>query len=153
MRFSRDHRPGIIVFSVEIWKRYYWGIYLFQGVRREGCVDCAMFLYCVALGGDGLRLWENQRTLSSYSVYLFVRTITSERLNVRRSNLAVRYIAQKSRQTLKVKLKGQRFRSLGTKNEKTAKSYPLTMHSRACTVARSYAPSSNRRYHCVADRE
>jgi len=32
---------------------------------------------------------------------LFVRTITSERRNVRRSNLAVRYIAQKSRQTLK----------------------------------------------------
>jgi len=37
--------------------------------------------------------------------------------NVGRSNLAVRYIVQKSRSSSKVKVKGQRSRSPGTKNE------------------------------------
>jgi len=53
------------------------------------------------------------------SVYLFVRTITSERLNVGRSNLAIRYIVQKSRPSSKIEVKGQSSRSPGTKNEKT----------------------------------
>jgi len=51
-------------------------------------------------------------------VCLFVRTITSERLNVGRSNLAVRYIVQKSYPSSKVKVKGERSRSPGTENEK-----------------------------------
>jgi len=53
---------------------------------------------------------------------------------------------------LKVKVKGQKSRSPDTKNRKTAESSQLTMHSRACAVARPYAASSNRRYHCVAAR-
>jgi len=50
--------------------------------------------------------------------------LTSERLNVGRSNLAVRYIVQKSRPSSKVKVKGQRSRSPGTKNEKLL-SHPI----------------------------
>jgi len=38
------------------------------------------------------------------------------------------------------------------KKRKNAESSPLTMHSRACAVARPYAASSNGRYHCVAAR-
>ena len=38
---------------------------------------------------------------------LFVRTITSERLNVGRSKLAVRYVVRKFRPSSKVKVKGQ----------------------------------------------
>jgi len=41
----------------------------------------------------------------------------------------------------RLKVKGQRSRSPGTKNE-TAESSPLTMHSRACAVG-PYAASSN----------
>jgi len=82
-------------------------------------------------------------------VSVFVRTITSERLNIGRSNFAVGYIVQKSRSSSKVKVKGQRSRSPGTKKRKTAESFLLTMHSRACAVARPYASCSNRRYHCV----
>ena len=52
------------------------------------------------------------------SVCLFVNTITSERLNTGWWNLAVRCIVQKSRPSSNVKVKGQRLRSLGTKNEK-----------------------------------
>ena len=52
------------------------------------------------------------------SVCEFIRTITSERLNVGRSNFAVRYAVPKSRPSSKVKGKGQRSRSPGTKNEK-----------------------------------
>jgi len=37
---------------------------------------------------------------------------------------------------------GQRSRSPGTKKRKTAESSPLTMHSRACAVARPYATRS-----------
>ena len=62
-----------------------------------------------------------------------------------RSNLAVRYVVQKSRPNSKVKVKGQ-----GRQGQKTAQPSPFTMHSRACAVARTYAASSNRRYHCVA---
>jgi len=51
-------------------------------------------------------------------VSLFVNTITSERLNVGQWNLAVRCTAQKSRPSSNVKVKGQRLRSPGTKNEK-----------------------------------
>jgi len=47
---------------------------------------------------------------------VFVRTITSERLNVERSNLAVRYVVQKSRPSSKVKVKGQGHQ--GQENEK-----------------------------------
>jgi len=65
---------------------------------------------------------------SAASVCLFVRTINSERLNIGRSNLAVRYTVQKSRPNSKVMVKGQRLRSLGTKKRKTAESSPLTMH-------------------------
>jgi len=35
------------------------------------------------------------------------------------------------------------------KERKAAESSPLTMHSRACAVARPHAARSNRRYHCV----
>jgi len=53
------------------------------------------------------------------SVCLFVNTITSERLNVRWWNLAVRCIVQKSRPSSNLGVKGQRSRSPGTKkNEK-----------------------------------
>jgi len=75
-------------------------------------------------------------------VSMFVHAITSERLNVGRSNLAVRYIVQKSRPSSKVKVTRD-------KKRKTIESSPLTMHTRACTVARPYAARSNRRYHCV----
>jgi len=85
-------------------------------------------------------------------VCLFVRTIAVEWLNVGRSNLAVRCTVQKSRPRSTVKVKGQRSRSPGTEKEKNAESSPLTMHSRACAVARPYAARSNRRYHCVAVR-
>ena len=46
---------------------------------------------------------------------------------------------------------GQRSKVKVTKDKKrkTAESSPLTMHSRACVVARPYAARSNRRYHCV----
>jgi len=49
-------------------------------------------------------------------VSVFVRTITSGRLNVGRSNLAVRCIVQKSRSNSMVKVKDQGHR--GQKNEK-----------------------------------
>jgi len=48
------------------------------------------------------------------------------------------------------KVKGQGRQ--GQKKRKTAEPSPLTMHSRACAVARPYAASSNGRYHCVAAR-
>ena len=38
------------------------------------------------------------------------------------------------------------------KKRKIAESSPLTMHSRACDVARPYATNSNRRYRCMAAR-
>jgi len=53
--------------------------------------------------------------LSVY-VCLFVRTITSERLNVGRSNLAVRYVVQKSHPSSKVKVEGQSYREQKMKN-------------------------------------
>ena len=71
------------------------------------------------------------------SVCLFVRTITSERLNVGWWNLAVRCIAQKSRPNSTVKVNGQKSRSPGTKKGKTAESSPLTVHSKACAVGRT----------------
>jgi len=48
---------------------------------------------------------------------------------------------------------GQRSKVKVTKDKKkrkTAESSPLTVHSRACAVARPYAASTNKRYHCVA---
>ena len=69
---------------------------------------------------------------------VLVRMITSERLNLERSSLAVRYIVQKSRPSLKVNVKGQRSRSPLRKKRKTAESSPFTMHSRACAEARPY---------------
>jgi len=75
-------------------------------------------------------------------VCLFVRTITSERLNVGRSKLAFRCIVQKPRPSSKVKVTRD-------KKRKTAESPPLTMHSRSCAVSGPYAARSNRRYHCV----
>jgi len=78
-------------------------------------------------------------------VIVFVRMRTSERLNVGRSNLSVRYTVQKSRLSSKVKGQGHQ----GQKR-KTSESSPLTMHSRVCAVARWYAASSNRWYHWVA---
>jgi len=71
---------------------------------------------------------------SAASVCLFVRTITSERLNVGRSNWAVTYTVQKSRPSSKVKVKGQRSKIKVTrdkKKRKTAKSSPLTILSKA----------------------
>ena len=65
---------------------------------------------------------------------MFVRTITSERLNVGRSSLAVTYAVQKSRPSSKVKIKGRRSRSPGTKKRKTAELSPLTLPSKACAV-------------------
>jgi len=61
--------------------------------------------------------------------------------------LAVSYIVQKFRPSLKDKVKGQGHQE---QERNTAESSPLTMHTRACAVARPYAASSNRRYHCVA---
>ena len=61
-------------------------------------------------------------------VCLSVDTITSVRLNV--------------------KVKGQRSRSPGTKKLKTAESFPLTVHSKACATA-PYAARSSRLYHRV----
>jgi len=82
-------------------------------------------------------------------VCLIVRTISSERLNVGQSNLAIRYAVQKSRPSSKVKVKGQGYEGQ-KKTKKTAESSPLTMRSRACIVARPYAASIKGRYHCVA---
>jgi len=80
----------------------------------------------------------------SVRVCLFVRTITSERLNVGPSNLAVRYNVQKSRKSSTVKVSGQRskVKVTGDKKRNTAESSPLTMHSRASAVARPYAARS-----------
>jgi len=76
----------------------------------------------------------------SVCVCQFVRMITSERINVGRSNLAVRYIVvQKSRPSSKVKGQGHQ----GQKR-KTAESSPLTMHSKACVIARPCMARSNR---------
>jgi len=80
-------------------------------------------------------------------VCLLVCTITSEQLNVGRSNLAVRHDVQKSRPSSKVKVKDQRSKSPETKKRKTAESSHWQW---SCAVARSYAASSNRRCHCVA---
>jgi len=52
----------------------------------------------------------------SVFVCLFVRAITSERLNIGRSNLAVRYIVQKSRLSSKLKFKGQGHQGQKAKN-------------------------------------
>ena len=72
---------------------------------------------------------------------MFVRTITSERLHVGRSNLAVRYVVQKFRPSSKVKVKGQ---SSSTKIEKLLiRVIPIDNAYRA----RPYA--ARRRYHCV----
>jgi len=80
-------------------------------------------------------------------VCLFVRTIISERLNVRWSNLAVRCTIQKSCPSSKVEVKGQ---GPQTKNKKTAESSLLTMYRRTCTIAMPYSASRNTRHHCVA---
>ena len=79
---------------------------------------------------------------SSSSVCLFVRTITYERLNIGRSNLAVRDTVQNLARVLrsKSKVKGQGHQ--GEKKQKIAESSPLTMHSKACAVARPYAARS-----------
>ena len=63
---------------------------------------------------------EHQRPWGGAGTHfsLYRPTITSERLNIGRSNFAVRYIVQKSCLSSKVKMKGQRSRSPGTKNEK-----------------------------------
>ena len=50
-------------------------------------------------------------------VSMFVRTITSEGLNVGRPSLAVRNTVQICRPSSKVKVKGQRSRSPGTKTK------------------------------------
>jgi len=103
-------------------------------------------------------------------VSVFDRTITSDRLNLGRSNLAVRYIVQKSRQSSMVKGQGHH----GQKKTKNCWVTPIdnamTRSSafaalanlgytsdiviiiiiiKACAVARLYAACSNRRYHCV----
>ena len=78
------------------------------------------------------------------SVCMFVRMITSERLNIGQSNLAIRYIVQKSRPSSKVKVKGQRSRSPLRKNEKLL-SHP---HSQ-CIVGR--APKLGRTQQAVTD--
>jgi len=57
-------------------------------------------------------------------VSMSVLTITPERLDVGRSNSAVRYTVQKSRPSSKVKVKGQ-----GHQGQKPAESSALTMHS------------------------
>ena len=80
-------------------------------------------------------------------VGMFFRTITSERLNLAPSNLAVRYVVQKSHPSSKVKVKGQGHQGQKTKN--CSESSPLTVHCRECAVAGPYAARSNRRYHCV----
>jgi len=59
-----------------------------------------------------------RRLFVCHCVCLFVRTITSERLNVGQRNMAIRCTVQKSRQSLNFSVKGQRSRSPGTKNEK-----------------------------------
>jgi len=100
-----------------------------SAAKRDGCFQRSLFVCQCAC--------------------LFVRKVTFERLNIGRSNLAIRYNVQKSRPSSKVKVKGQRSRSLGTKKRKTADSSQLTMHSRACAVARPYAARRNRRYHCM----
>ena len=66
----------------------------------------------------------------SVSLSLFVRTITSERLNVGLWNLAVTCTVQKSRLNSNVKVKGQRSRSPGQKKQ-NAELSPLTMHGNA----------------------
>jgi len=67
------------------------------------------------------------------SVSMFVRMITSKRLNVGPSNLAVRYVVQKSHPSLKVKVKDQ-----AHQGQKKTKNCWLTMRTRACAVARPY---------------
>ena len=69
-------------------------------------------------------------------VSVFVRTITSERLNVGRSNLAVRYSVQKSRPSSKFKVKGQ-----GHQGQKKRKKLPSHPHWQ-CAVAKPYAARS-----------
>jgi len=58
------------------------------------------------------------------SLCLFVHTITSERLNIGRWNLAIRCIVQKSRPSSNVNVKGQRSRSPRTKTRKKLLSHP-----------------------------
>jgi len=67
-------------------------------------------------------------------VSVFVRTITSEWLNVGRWNLAVRCNVQTFRPSSNVKVKGQGHQ--GQKKRKTDESSPLTTHSKSCAVGR-----------------
>jgi len=113
------------------------------GLRERSSGPCAHRQFYA--GGKISTCWPVCQFVS-----MFVRTITSERLNIGQTNLAVRYTVQKSRPSSKVKVKGQGHQ--GQKKRKTAESSPLTMHSRTCAVARPYGARSNRRYHCVPPR-
>ena len=100
------------------------GVTSYTGGKISAC--CLVFL-CVCL-------------FVCQFVSMFVRMITSERLNVGRSNLSVRHIVQKSRPSLKVRIKGQ-----GHQEQKT-KNFWVT----PIAIGRSlHAARSNRRYHCV----
>jgi len=88
----------------------------------EPCCCCYPPAWC------GEARWCFQRRLFvclcvCLSVCLCVCTITSERLNIGRSNLAVRYIVQKSRPSSKVKVKGEGHQ--GQKNEKNCWVIPI----------------------------
>jgi len=72
-------------------------------------------------------------------VSVFVRKITSERLNVGQSNLVVRYSVQKSRPSSKVKVTRDK-----KYNEKLlSRSSPLTLHSEACAVGGTQQASTD----------
>jgi len=85
------------------------------------------------------------------SVCLFVRMITSERLNVGWWNLGVRCIVQKSHPRSNVRVKGQGHR--GQKKTKKMPSHPhwqMTVHGKATRALRTYTARSSRWLHCVA---
>jgi len=76
-----------------------------------------------------------------FDVIVFVRTITSKWLNIRRSNLAVRYIVQTSCPSWNVNVKGQGHQE--QKKRKTAESSPLTMHGKACAIGSTQQTATN----------
>jgi len=81
-----------------------------------------------------------RRLFICLSVCLFVNTITSERLNVGRWNLAVRALYKN---LAWVRMSTSKVKVTGTKNEKLLSHLPLKRRA-------PYSAYSSRRYHCVA---
>ena len=97
------------------------------------CFDPCLLPTSMALLSE-VDVFSGIRLFVSLSMCLFVRTITSEWSNVGWWNLAVRYIVPKS---CRSRMSRSKVKVTRNKKWKTAKSSPLTVHSRACAVDRT----------------